>query len=112
MIIILVLSVWIIVGFFLFYVVEPYCRLRLNVVLADDKTDQEISRLVCSMGWPFAMFIYPLIRFVLFPLSSFFSNLTDRIDQYWATLPTVKTKAILVDEAKTGYRNVKFFEEK
>lgn len=94
------------VGALLYFVIEPWLRLRKDIPLAKDKMDQEMIRTMGSIFWPLAMIFYPLFRFIIFPICRYLGHLSDLADKYWGTRPVKPVVEPVIDAAKSGYRNV------
>ena len=97
-----------IMGAFLYFVLEPWLRLRKNILLAKDEIDRDAIRVMGSIFWPAAFVFYPLLRFVIFPFFKFLGKLSDRADNYWKTPPT-KSVEPKINEAKSDYRKVEYY---
>lgn len=99
---------YIIIGSFLYFVLEPWLRLRKNILLAKCQIDQQFIRVMGSIFWPAAFPMYLLCRFIIFPLCRSLVRLSDCVDKYWESKPIHKRVETIIDEAQTDYRNIKF----
>lgn len=99
---------WLGVAFLLYYIVEPFLRLRCDITLAKDNTDREFVRVFGSIFWPLAIFVYPLCVLIIFPFFRMLMNLEKTVDEFWAKKPEPKAKPEReIDQAKSDYRNIK-----
>lgn len=108
--IIAILSVlgYVIIGVLLYFVVEPWLRLRKDITLVKDTMDQEMIRTIGSLFWPLAMIFYPLLRFIIIPFFQYLSHLSDLADNYWSNQPVKPVIESDINAGKTGYRNVEY----
>lgn len=102
------LFTYIFVGFILYYVVEPYLRLRKGIVFGGkDKVDQEFNRLFSGIFWPLWIPGYPLWIFILSPLCKFLVKLHDKAEEFWEPkIPESVEPSI--NASKSDYRNISY----
>jgi hypothetical protein len=78
MIIVTIITVWFLVAFLMRWVVEPYMRLKLNLL------HDEGDKLFLTFFWPFGIpiyFLYGMASYCLYRLS----DLDEKIDDFWRT---------------------------
>lgn len=102
------LLIYTLVGFIMYYIVEPYLRLRKGIIFGgEDKTDQQFNRLFCSLLWPIWIPGYPLWVTVIMPFCRSLVKLHHKAETFWEPkIPEMIEPTI--NEAKSDYRKVIF----
>lgn len=97
MMIILFLFLYCIVVLTLCFVVEPYLRLRKNILICKDEDDRKMLRCIGSVFWPITLVLYPLIRWIIIPIMILLAEFNDKVEKFWALKPFQKEERSLRD---------------